>query len=271
MFSNFFLFRTQINSIKAEQILNQKWVENHELNLIDVKLPKNFKYSNVGCKNNDFTVLLSDQSPDWTVFFAEFKKINNIHLVYKHTNPRANNKSIINAAFMCHHGFRTDSSQYNADDQITLARKKKTDCKFEAVFTIKAIQPNVLVVKLNGIHNHEVDGAHAQSFRKILPETILSVEKLFENDVRPIDAKNEIENSLTLEQITDRSLNPSKSDMYMLYYKWIVNRYGPENGPTMFEKLEETISQLKNCNVYFSSNSNKYQWKNFRFEGLFVT
>ena len=112
--------------------------------------------------------------------------------------------------------------------------------------------PKLLNLTIWNQHNHDLTSVHTQSFKRILPDTVSKINRLFENKLLPIAVKKEIESTTDLSNIMDRSINPSKSDIYRLNYKYIESRYGAENGPSMFHKLEEFVSNFKNGRIFYN-------------------
>lgn len=213
-----------------------------------ITLPDKIEYSLL--KNDKFTVH-TENYEKWREFFNELEKASKMKLVLAKTVPKPTSKKLLNANLMCHHGFRKDANTYIATNLS--GKKKKNECKFEIVAIIEKNCPKTMIVEIKGYHNHDLESIHSQSFLKPAKETVNSIENLFAEKKLPAEAQEIIEKNLTADQLCNRSLAPHPEDYYRFYYKWLIENFGSENGPEMFDALEEKMSKYSG-KVFYNSN-----------------
>ena len=129
--------------------------------------------------------------------------------------------------------------------------KKKNFCPFEMTMKVWQSNPKLCFISIEGSHNHDF-GFHAQSFQSILPETIERIHCLFDKKNTPSETKKIIERDIAYEKLTDRSLYPRYCDYYRLFYKWQLAKFGADNGPEMFMKLESKLELEYTGKFYYS-------------------
>lgn len=225
-----------------------------ELEGIKIQFPEEFCHLNVKADqkgNVQYDVEIKSTS-EWIKYIDSFKKLNKIELVYKHSKKASNTVSELLCTLICHHGNR-ENLDPETKEIINSTRSKKNNCPFEMKLQIKQILPEILMINCSNDHNHSVDTAHSNSFLKISDNTLEIIENAFKNKMSPIKIKQKLECNLKFTERLNRSLNPTKSDLYRLYYKWINRNFGEQNGPDMFEKLKQKASEIDG-NYFYSGN-----------------
>ena len=131
-------------------------------------------------------------------------------------------------------------------------RKKKTHCLFEVLMKRSKKRKDILQIKSSGSHNHPLNNV-AHTFAKILPETKEKIFALYEDRKSPSEARKIIEKNFNPTETTDRSIFPRNNDYYTLFYKWQEYKYAKENGPAMFKKLKERLTDYDG-KFFYSGN-----------------
>lgn len=112
--------------------------------------------------------------------------------------------------------------------------------------------PEFFHLQIKNSHNHTLENI-ARSFAKISQETKATVFKIYEDKKSPSQAKKIMEKNLDPLQTINRRIFPRNNDYYRLYYRWLVGRFGEQNGEEMWAKLDEmTKNYTGKCS--FTSN-----------------
>ena len=103
------------------------------------------------------------------------------------------------------------------------------------------------VVQLTFNHNHPIESAHALSFLPIDHQTREKFYELFRKGHSASSAYHWHETKIFFEdqvQLADRAFNPIKTDISRLYSDWQKKELGPDNGKSLFDKLQSEIDAL---------------------------
>ena len=177
----------------------------------------------------------------------EICRLNNLCLILKYT------KGNQSETYICHHGFKKQTQLRDYLDgagKKSWERKKKTNCQFQIKFTKMGKSSIKLEVEPN--HNHALN-SHYETFQKINFETMQKLKLMFDQKISPAQAIKQFQKMVPLERQHDRTIFPRKCDVYNIFSKFRVEKYGPENGPDMFNKLNQRISDYDGIK-YFSGN-----------------
>ena len=216
-------------------------------------MPDNYTYKTSNINPNQ--LFIDIENSNWEYFLRDFEQKNQIKMVLK-TYKKENSKTFLNRTLMCHHGFKSGQKKYEVEetDVMGSSRKKKIDCPFSIKLAIEKSSLNKLIVEiLMNEHNHEIN-SHSLSFIRINDEVLAKINSLFESQHSPAAVKEQIEKDANIQELSDRSRYPRTLDYYRLYYKWIEERFGAENGGEMFEKLREKINLYKGGSVFYNGN-----------------
>jgi len=141
---------------------------------------------------------------------------------------------------------------------------KKTCCPSTIKLTVNVptkkdkrnskVRPHLLshttVVDILHNHNHPIDCLHALTFRTMSEETKEAYYQLFSCGHSAASAWHSYETKLMIENeenkmevLADRNINPSQQDVSRLFDKWREDNLGPENGPKMFDMLDDYVKR----------------------------
>ena len=151
-------------------------------------------------------------------------------------------------------------------------KNKKTSCPSTIKLTVNVptkkdkkaakFRPYLLshttVVSILHNHNHPIDSLHALTFHTISEDAKDAYYQLFSCGHSAASAWHSYETKLMIENeenkmemLADRSINPSPQDVSRLFDKWREEQLGPENGPKMFDMLDDYV---KNYNLHNREN-----------------
>ena len=205
-------------------------------------------------KNKGHIVL--KEFSEWEKLFQQIIKLNKWELCAKRSSKAEKTKEQLLEYFICHHGFRPNyQNVYTIEDSDiqNSMRKKKTNCPFEICLYNYKKNPLVVTISVHNEHNHPLDNA-ARTFAKISNDTKNKIYSLFEDKKTPSQARKIHERNMSPLDTIDRSMYPRRNDYYRLYYSWLHGRYGAENGPEMWAKLQEAVSKYEG-KCYFSGKA----------------
>ena len=121
------------------------------------------------------------------------------------------------------------------------------------------VRPHLLshttVVDILHNHNHPIDCLHALTFRTMSEETKEAYYQLFSCGHSAASAWHSYETKLMIENeenkmevLADRNINPNQQDVSRLFDKWREENLGPENGPKMFDMLDDYVKRYNLLN-----------------------
>ena len=107
-------------------------------------------------------------------------------------------------------------------------------------------------------HNHPIHALEAISFTSISPDVVSKVMSYFEQQLPPslayyefirnLRENSESELDFHLDK-ANRSKCPRRRDFNALYRKFCIEHFGGKNGNTMFECMEEKLSEFREKHV----------------------
>lgn len=159
--------------------------------------------------------------------------------------------------FRCHHNTRYEPTMNPKDILCDKPQKrfKNTNCQFSLIVRLSKTEKecgSVLDIEWN--HNHPTNSLHALSFKDIPPAVIETIKAMFSTGLLPGAAHKEFMRELRSQckddmeyhmKLADRSKVPRRGDFNDIYAAFNKSLYGTDSLKSMFVKIKERISALK--------------------------